>query len=51
MVDALKRAVEAKVDLIENYIDLDKELDTIEKHFEAMGQLPEVSVGMEVGLG
>ena len=40
-MEALKRAVEARVDLIENYIDLDKELDTIEKHFTVMGELPE----------
>ena len=44
----MKRAVEGSAELMANYTDLDKELDTIEKHFDAMGKLPEVSMNVEM---
>ena len=47
----MKSAVEAKVELMENYVDLDKELDTIEAHFNAMGELPEVRMSVDVQRG
>ena len=43
--------MEAKVELMANYKDLDKELDTIEKHFDAMGKLPEVRMSVNVQRG